>query len=164
MKKLSIWVKSFARRMHKGIRLWKICRAAKIKPYPFQKDFALGKTDTLPVCGRCTGKTTAVILQALVENPLDAKQLYQIFQKDPDAPQGPCGYFERYLWMYHEWRKWTYLCMDQNIDISAISLRSFKGVLGQRRYEAGIPQHSPGDETRETVFYAGGLPYEKIIE
>ena len=62
LNKLTSW---FRRRY----RLWKICWAIGIKPYPWQRAFALGKTgsDEFPQ-GRCTGKTMAVMLRIQSES------------------------------------------------------------------------------------------------
>ena len=67
-------------------KLWRICRALEIKPYPWQRDFALGKTEILQYpTGRRTGKTMAVMLRLLMEHPLSSDNTaLQILLNDPD--------------------------------------------------------------------------------
>lgn len=49
------------------LRFWRICKLLGIKPYPWQKAFALGKIDSLDAPpGRQTGKTMAVMLKLLL--------------------------------------------------------------------------------------------------
>lgn len=51
-------------------RLWRICRRLGIKPFPWQKSFALLQTDRLDAPkGRGTEKTMAVMLRLLVLTP-----------------------------------------------------------------------------------------------
>ena len=63
-----------------------ICRAAEIKPYVWQRSFALGQISSLPgKRQRGNGKTTAVILRLLMLPPgLTKRELSKILSCDPD--------------------------------------------------------------------------------
>lgn len=66
-------------------RLWKICRRLDIKLYPWQRDYALGRSNSLPVFSR-SGKTTAVILYGLVRKLRVKEDIYKLArQRDPDC-------------------------------------------------------------------------------
>lgn len=69
------------------VRLRRICRVLKIEPYEWQKQFAIDGEAVFSQ-GRRTGKTMAVIFRALVQQPKDAKQLYDIMSCDPDFHKG----------------------------------------------------------------------------
>ena len=65
-------------------RLWCVCRKLGIKPYKFQRQFALTGKCKWP-SGRCNGKTMAVMLYGLIRD-LDAEQdLHVLSQFDPDV-------------------------------------------------------------------------------
>lgn len=69
----------------KRYRLWKICKVIGIKPFRWQRDFALGRTDILNAPeGRATGKTTAVMLRLLLTCESDVSQIIRILKADPD--------------------------------------------------------------------------------
>ena len=71
--------------IYKRYRLRKICKAIGINPYRWQKDYALGKTDTLNAPeGRATGKTTAVMLRLLLTCEMDVGRIINILKADPD--------------------------------------------------------------------------------
>ena len=85
-------------------RLWKICRRLDIKLCPWQRDYALGRSNSLPVFRR-SGKTMAVILYGLVRRIRDKEGVYELArQRDPDCRH--CGDFEarcRQDWFYGEY-------------------------------------------------------------
>lgn len=85
-------------------RLWKICRRLDIKLYPWQRDYALGRSNSWPVFSR-SGKTMAVILYGLVRKIHDQDDLYRLaWQRDPGCRH--CGDFEarcRQDWFYGEY-------------------------------------------------------------
>lgn len=65
-------------------RLWWVCKKLGIRPYKWQKDYALGKiTSTLG--GRRSGKTTAVMLWALIRKVRKLKDITNCAYKDPDT-------------------------------------------------------------------------------
>lgn len=65
-------------------RLWRVCKKLGIKPYKWQKDYALGKS-TSTIGGRRSGKTTAVMLWALIRKKRTPKEILASAYKDPDC-------------------------------------------------------------------------------
>lgn len=66
-------------------RLWKICKRLDIKPYPWQRDYVLGRSNSLPIFSR-SGKTMAVILYGLVRKIRYQDDIYKLaWQRDPDC-------------------------------------------------------------------------------
>lgn len=63
-------------------RFWRVCKKLGIKPYKWQKDYALGKI-TIPIGGRRSGKTTAVMLWALIRKVRRPKDINYCAYKDP---------------------------------------------------------------------------------
>lgn len=66
-------------RIFPRFKLWRICKVLGIKPYKWQRDFALGRGPLVYPKGRATGKTTAVMLRLLMIHPM----------RDPLAPFAP---------------------------------------------------------------------------
>lgn len=67
------------------IRLWQICKKLRIKPYLWQKKFALGKTNVLEFYSvRQSGRTTAVILRLLMMDKPDSDEAACILACDPE--------------------------------------------------------------------------------
>lgn len=58
-------------------RLWKICKRLDIKPYPWQRDYVLGRSNSLPIFSR-SGKTMAVILYGLVRKIRYQDDIYKL--------------------------------------------------------------------------------------
>lgn len=73
------------RQMVMKYRLRKVCRALQIKPLPWQAQYATAKVPPCLSGGRRNGKTTAVVLRALVQRPRSDQDLAQILSQDPDA-------------------------------------------------------------------------------
>lgn len=74
-------------RISRWLRLRRICKRLGIKPYPWQKSFALGKTDRLDAPpGRRTGKTMAVMLRLLILTAENCHPVYALLclECDPD--------------------------------------------------------------------------------
>lgn len=97
-------------------RLRLICRAIGIKPYGWQREFALGKTNVLNAPpGRATGKTTAIMLRLLMAEPgaFDVRpSASRYFALDPDwLPNEP----QRCRWYYREYRYLWRRCFDAEI-------------------------------------------------
>lgn len=85
MKSLKYRYIIFMHKHFKRYRLRKICKALGIVPYPWQRDFALGKTDTLNAPeGRATGKTMAVMLRLLMVYPGKPMNALHTLRADPD--------------------------------------------------------------------------------
>lgn len=65
-------------------RLWKVCRKLNIKPYDFQRQFALTGKCKFP-SGRCNGKTLAIMLYGLIRG-VDTEVYARVLAfSDPDA-------------------------------------------------------------------------------
>ena len=108
-------------------RRWKfrqICRALQIKPYPWQRDFAMRKcvpVDKL-LGGRCNGKTMAVMLRLLMVNPAGTPthELWQIeFQFDKDFKNDP----RVVRWYRSEYYRCAQLCVDRGIPVQYYNIR-----------------------------------------
>jgi hypothetical protein len=57
-------------RIFPRFKFWRICKALKIKPTTWQRDYALGRVERLQYpAGRGNGKTTAVMLRLLMVYP-----------------------------------------------------------------------------------------------
>ena len=96
-------------------RLRRICEAIEIRPYRWQRDFALGLIgcDAFP-SGRDTGKTTAVMLRLLMLPP-NASQVAvrTILARDPDwNPRDP----RRCRWYGYEYMRLRVMCAEQGIE------------------------------------------------
>lgn len=76
----------FMHRHFKRYRLRKICEVLDIVPYPWQRDFALGKTEKIPGNPqyRAYGKTTAVMLRLLMVFPGEPCDILGTLRKDTD--------------------------------------------------------------------------------
>lgn len=85
-------------------RLNKICEALGITPYPWQVDFVLSERPAMLVNHeKCSGKTTAVILRALVYGQYSDGDFSDFVFLDPDARRSRramlCAY-EKYRYEY----------------------------------------------------------------
>lgn len=101
-------------------RLRRICEAIEIRPYPWQRDFALGLIgcDAFPE-GRATGKTTAVLLRILMLPPNASEVAVRtILARDPDwNPMDP----RRCRWYAYEYVRLRAMCMERGIEtVSAL--------------------------------------------
>lgn len=86
MKRIFAAILGRLRRWLRRRRLRRICNAMGIIPYPWQAEFAIAENPgQLPDMGRQTGKTTAVILRALVQPPPINKSAPSFIALDPDA-------------------------------------------------------------------------------
>lgn len=77
MKKLKEW---FVLRW----RLWRVCRRLKIRPYKWQRDYALRKSHKLMTEKGC-GKSTAVMLYGLIRNFTTPMGIGFLAWLDPDV-------------------------------------------------------------------------------
>ena len=67
------------------LRLRRICNELKIKPYPWQRDFAVGVTGVLEYFpARQSGRTTAVMLRLLLMDMPDHDEAARILACDPE--------------------------------------------------------------------------------
>lgn len=106
---------------------WKfrqICRALQIKPYPWQRDFALRKR--IPVdelCGgRRNGKTMAVMLRLLTVKPA-GPPTYELWQAelmfDRDFKNDP----HIVRWYRSEYYRCAQLCVGRGIPVQYYNIR-----------------------------------------
>ena len=91
-------------------RLWRICKAIGIKPYLWQREYALAPVVHLvPDCGRGTGKTTAVMLRLLMHPPRSKYVLEVTLCADPDYMPS------RLRWYREEYNRLRAICVAKGI-------------------------------------------------
>lgn len=83
-------------------RLWKVCRKLNIKPYDFQRQFALTGRCKFPR-GRCNGKTMALMLYGLIRNINYETGVRVLAHYDPDACK---SYMRRDVFVREYMRLW----------------------------------------------------------
>jgi hypothetical protein len=72
-------------RIFPRFKLWRICKVLGIKPYKWQRDFALDRGPLVYPKGRATGKTTAVMLRLLMFYPFYGPFApLAVLEDDPD--------------------------------------------------------------------------------
>lgn len=98
-------------------RLWRICRALGIKPYPQLKSYILDRNMEIFGGGRCNGKTTALIVDELVYKRVPTLLQWCDFAcrfcRDPDywKIRGSSR------WYANELKKAVMLCESAGIDV-----------------------------------------------
>ena len=95
-------------------KLWRICQAIGIKPYTWQKEFALHERVQFP-SGRCTGKTMAVMLRLLMLKPYDTTSVYSVLCCDPDWRGSD---MKRRRWYEGEYRRRAAECFQAGIPVN----------------------------------------------
>lgn len=80
-------------------RLWRVCKKLGIKPYKWQKEYALGKSKYL-AGGRRSGKTLAVMLWMLIREVQTPVDVARFVYKDPDNTDR-----QRCLWWGREYAR-----------------------------------------------------------
>lgn len=91
-------------------KLFRICRAIGIKPYKWQKEYALAPViHCIPDLGRGTGKTTALMLRLLMKPPSTAYEAETTLYSDPDFVPG------RTAWYKKEYRHLCRICESKGI-------------------------------------------------
>lgn len=102
-------------RIFPRFKFWRICRALGIKPYKWQRDYALGKVAYLQYpAGRATGKTMAVMLRLLMVHPYEPFNIQQIMAQDPDFLTGDR---RRMFWYDGEYKRLANKCARVNIPV-----------------------------------------------
>lgn len=91
MKKLKEW---FVLRW----RLWRVCRRLEIRPYRWQREYALGKSYKLMTERGC-GKSTAVMLYGLIRNITAPLGIALLARVDPDVGRD----YGRGIWFAREY-------------------------------------------------------------
>ena len=122
MKSLKVRCTIFMHKHFKRYRLRKICKALDIVPYPWQRDFALSKTDTLNAPeGRATGKTMAVMLRLLMAYPGKPVNTLHTLRADPDFRTATTRMLH---WYDSEYRRHTFACDRAMIPVYHLDIRS----------------------------------------
>lgn len=105
------------KRMIARFRLWRICRAIGIKPYPQLKSYILNRNGEIFGGGRRNGKTTALIVDELVYKRVPPSLLWCDFAcrfcRDPD-------YWKIHgseRWYANELKKAVMMCESAGIDV-----------------------------------------------
>ena len=124
-------------RISPRFHLWAICRAIGIKPYVWQRAFALGRINSLP--GKRTpgnGKTTAVMLRLLMLPRGPQRRVAEkILDADPNWPLGcdldrPLGFNRKFkLWYAHEYHKLQLYCHLARVPVSDLEKTLFKPYI-----------------------------------
>lgn len=105
-------------RISPRFHLWAICRAIGIKPYVWQRAFALGRINSLP--GKRTpgnGKTTAVMLRLLMLPRGKERNAKDVLLLDPDFS------FDRVIakWYEREYELRRICCVLECVPVSNIA-------------------------------------------
>lgn len=96
-----------------------ILRALELDARPWQIKFALCQSNYMPT-ERCTGKTVAIMLRALMVNPKKIQGegkhaiLWSIMRGDPDYSE--CNYPRR-IWYRYEYDRYSYRCLAAGIPV-----------------------------------------------
>lgn len=102
-------------RVFPRFKLWRICRVLGIRPYKWQKDFALGFMEPLKYPeGRATGKTTAVMLKLLMVYPYTKFDALWILRNDPDFRTDNRA---RLIWYDGEYKRLSIKCFEAGIPV-----------------------------------------------
>lgn len=112
------------KRMIARFRLWRICKALGIKPYPQLKKYVLDRNEEIFGGGRANGKTMAVIVDELVYKRVPPSLLWCgmtcRFCLDPDYTRVHSA--ER--WYAYEIKKAIKVCESAGIDVGRGKRRS----------------------------------------
>lgn len=111
----------------KRYKLWRISKALGIKPYEWQRAFALGKTDSLGHTGRACGKTLAIMFRLLLLPP-DADDTFMryILGLDPDFITFNV---RRNAWYKNEYRKVSTICDNAGIPVVMLAKDGYSTVF-----------------------------------
>ena len=112
----------------KKYKLWRISKALGIKPYEWQRAFALGKADCFGGnTGRGCGKTFAIMLRLLLLPP-DADDAFMryILGLDPDYIMSIA---RRTMWYRNEYRKYSTICDNAGIPVVMLTKDGYSTVF-----------------------------------
>ena len=128
MKRLKAKYTAFMHYHFKRYRLRKICEALDIVPYPWQRDFALGKADKIPgiIAYRGNGKTTAVMLRLLMLRPGEVHDILGTLRKDPDFTNEEMCRLRIYA---DEYNSLAGKCRNAGIPVNQMALHRFYKVI-----------------------------------
>ena len=115
--KLSKKIDKWMLRHFPRYKLRRICKAIGIKPYKWQKEFALDEFVHLIIdYGRGTGKTTAVMLRLLMQHPSAKFCAETVLTADPDYRK------DRMRWYGDEYRELKNKCLAAGIPVIQMEL------------------------------------------
>jgi hypothetical protein len=128
MKNLKAKYIMFMHNHFKRYRLQKICEALDIVPYPWQRDFALGKSDKIdgPMVYRCSGKTMAVMLRLLMLRPNEPHDVLRTLKKDPDFTNDRIMLMNIYQ---DEYNNLAHKCRSAGIPVNSLALNRLYKVI-----------------------------------
>lgn len=111
----------------KQYKLWRVSKALGVKPYKWQRAFALGKTDSLGHTGRACGKTMAIMFRLLLLPP-DADDAFMrfILGLDPDYKMSVA---RRMMWYRNEYRKLSTICDNAGIPVVMLAKDGYSTVF-----------------------------------
>ena len=111
IKKIDRWLCLHSKRY----KLWRISKALGIKPYEWQRAFALGKTDSSGVTRRGGGKTFAIMLRLLLLPP-DADDAFMRYILGL-VPGFATSFARITTWYRNEYRKYSSICDNAGIPV-----------------------------------------------
>lgn len=103
----------------KQYKLWRISKALGIKPYEWQRAFALGRMNSFGATGRACGKTMAIMLRLLLLPP-DADDDFMRFILGLD-PGFVTSIARRTMWYRNEYRKYSTICDNAGIPVAMLA-------------------------------------------
>ena len=107
-------------------KLRKICRALKIAPYPWQKSFALGYGTSADFPeGRCTGKTTVVMLRLLMMTRKEEAEKWTVGKILSAAPDWWHGDHHRVDWYHSHYNRLWRVCYQNDINVPYLCKADF---------------------------------------
>lgn len=117
--------------MHHNFKRWrlrKICKALDIVPYPWQRDFAMGKADKIPgiMVYRGNGKTMAIMLRLLMLMPGEVHDILGTLRKDPDFTNEE---FRRLRYYDEEYSRLADKCRNAGIPVNMLALHRYYKVI-----------------------------------
>lgn len=96
-----------------------ILRALELDARPWQINFALGRSNLMPV-GRCTGKTIAIMLRALMQDPRKTPSLERVIRMDPDYKP---DHLSRVFFFRQTYDTYCMLCTQAGIPVPVTLFR-----------------------------------------
>ena len=123
-------LRAFLCKISPRYKLYQICKAIGIKPYPWQREFALyGRCSTPFPYGRCNGKTMAVMLRLLMANPGGLFEARSALVCDPDWRPGDSF---RVSWYHREYARLCRVCSERGIPVIPLHRIYQLNDLGRR--------------------------------
>lgn len=111
----------------KQYKLWRVSKALEIKPYKWQRAFAIGKMNSFGATGRGCGKTMAIMLRLLLLPPdADDDFMRFILGLDPDFVTRIA---QRTMWYRNEYRKLSTICDNAGIPVVMLAKDGYSTVF-----------------------------------